>query len=458
LTDEFAEEETQLGSRFILLVLFSLVIILIGLFSSLPVIFVSVPVMLFVGFAILQLKQQKLVNVQFTRTLENLQINEEDACRVRLSVTNTGTSSIALLQVNDMLPDELLGDNTRSRFSVSLKAGESRNLVYEVCGNYYGEYTIGPATLSLQDPAGMAEHTCKLSSKSKLIVFPKTAGKLSGFTIGPQTTRPRPGEIPARRIGAGMDYFTTRQLLPGEPARRINWKASARIPDEDKLLSNEFTSQQVAETLIVLDCQSNIGIKDREKSIVAYSVRATMSIAERLLRDKNRVGLLAIGSTSERVSPAYGRRQYDKIAMTLCRLTPGRLSYFGGVKSNDISYVVRYFYPHVSQIVLISPLMDQENLSIAFDLARNSATFDLMILSPNHLDFPLDRTPRKKLAKSRVGRLALRLAELERKTAISRLESARAIVLDWQVSEPLEQVVAANRFMVARRIAQLANR
>lgn len=450
---EFAEEKTRLSPRFILLILFSLLIILIGLFSSLPVIFVSVPIMLFAGFTVLQLKPQKLSEVKLTRTLENLQINEEDKCRVRLSVMNSG-NDIALLQVEDKLPEELYGDNTRSRFSISLKAGESRNLVYEVRGNYYGEYSIGPATLSSQDSAGMVEYVRRFDSKSRLIVFPKTAGKLSGFTIGPKTTRPRPGEIPSMRIGAGMDYFATRQLLPGEPARRINWRASARVPDEDKLLSNEFTTQQVAETLIILDCQSNLGIKDRENSLVSYSVRATMSVVERLLRDKNRVGLLAIGSASERVSPAYGRRQYDRIAMTLCRLNPGRLSFI----DSNIPYAVRYFYPRVSQVILVSPLMNHENLDIAFDLARSSSTFDLMILSPNHLDFPLDRKSKKRLMKSREGRLALRLANIERKTVISRLESARAIVLDWHVSEPLEQVVVANRFMVARRIAQLANR
>jgi uncharacterized protein (DUF58 family) len=415
------------------------------------VIFLSVPIVLFIGFSILQLRPQKLSDVHITRILENLQINEDDKCRVRLTLTNTG-SEIALLHVDDKLPDELYGGNTRSRFSISLKAGETKNLVYEVCGNYYGEYSIGPTTLSSQDAVGMVENTRKLTSKSTLIVFPKTAGQLSGFMIGPMTTRPRPGEIPARRIGAGMDYFSTRQLLPGEPAKRINWKASARIPDGEKLLSNEFTTQQVAETLIILDCQSDLGMKDRENSLVAFSIRAAMSVAERLLRDKNRVGLLAIGSTSSRVSPGYGRRQYDKIAMTLCGFAPGKSH------SQDVSYTVRYFYPRVSQIVLISPLMDRENLNIASDLARASVTFDLMVLSPNHLDFPLDRAPRKRLAKSLQGRLALRLAEVERKSVISKLESAKAIVLDWRVSEPLEQVVAANRFMVARKIAQLANR
>lgn len=451
---ESAEDETKLSLRFILLVLLSLTIVLIGLFSSDPIIFVSVPIMLFVGFTILQLKSQKLGSVQLTRTLENVQINEDDTSRVRLTVRNAGTNDIALLQVSDELPDDLYGDNTQSKFSISLKAGESRNLVYEVCGNYFGEYQIGPAKLSSQDAMGMVQYVRRLSSKSRLIVYPKTAGKLSGFTIGPKTTRPRPGEIPARRVGSGMDYFSTRQLLPGEPARRINWKASARISDEDKLLSNEFTSQQVAETLILIDCQSDLGVKDRENSLVAYSVRAAMSVAERLLRDKNRVGLLTIDSTSERVVPAYGRRQYDKIAMTLCRLSPGRMPY---IEAN-ISYTIRYFYPHASQIVLISPLMEKENLDVAFDLARSSGAFDLMILSPNHIDFPLDRTPKKKLAKSREGRLAMRLAEVQRRSVISRLESARAIVLDWHVTEPLEQVVAANRFMVSRRIVQLANK
>ena len=442
-------EETRLSQRFILLVLFALAIILVGLFTSQPVIFLSVPIILFIGFSILQLRPQKLSDINVTRILENLQINESDRCRVRLTLTNTG-SDIALLQVEDRLPEELYGDNTRSRFSISLKAGETRNLVYEVCGNYYGEYAIGPATLSSQDAVGMVENVRNLKLKSTLIVFPKTAGKLSGFTIGPMTTRPRPGEIPARRIGAGMDYFSTRQLLPGEPARRINWKASARIPDE--LLTNEFTTQQVAETLIILDCQSDLGVKDRENSLVAHSIRATMSIAERLLRDKNRVGLLAIGSTSSRVSPGYGRRQYDKIAMTLCSFTPGRSL------AQEISNTVKYYYPRVSQVVLISPLMDQENLYTAFDLARASSTFDLMVLSPNHLDFPLDRESRKKLAKSLEGRLALRLADVDRKSVIQKLEGARAIVLDWHVTTPLEQVIAANRLLVARRIAQLASR
>ena len=285
-------------------------LVLVGLFISEPIIFVSVPIMCLIGFLILQRNPSELAKLELTRTLEKVQINEEETCRVRLRVTNISTNDIALLQIKDRIPTELYGDSTRTDFTITLKAGESRSLLYEVRGNYFGEYRMGPITISSQDPAGLVETSARLNLLSSLLVFPNTAGKLSGFTIGPNTTRPRPGEIPARRVGAGMDYFTTRALLPGEHTKRINWKASARMPDEDESLSNEFTTQQVAETLIILDCQRNLGSKERRSSITAYSVRAAMSVAERLLRDKNRVGLLAIGEVSERVAPSYGRRQY----------------------------------------------------------------------------------------------------------------------------------------------------
>ena len=448
------EENVRLNFRLVLLVLFGLAVIVVGLFASKPIILASIPIMLLIGFTLLQLRQPKISQVQVTRTLEKLQINEEDTSRVRLEITNKGTSDFPFLQISDWVPKELRGDDTRSTFSITLRSGETRRLLYEIRGNYFGKYLIGPVALSSQDSAGLVENTSKIDLVSRLIIFPKNAGRLSGFTIGPKTTRPRPGEIPSRRIGSGSDFFRIRELLPGEYSKRINWRASARRIDETSLFVNEYTTNQVAETLIVLDCRSDLLsiIKEKEDTITAFSVRAAMSISERLLRDKNRVGLFALGARSESVAPGYGRRQYDRIALTLSSFNPG-IKFFG----EKVSLWVRQFYPKVSQIVLISPLMSDENLDAAFDLAKSSSGFyDLIIVSPNPLDFPLDKNPKNRLRKTRDGRLAWKLAELERKSVIRQLDGARAIVLDWHVSEPLEQVVSAERQMVAKRIAQLA--
>ena len=339
-----------------------------------------------------------------------------------------------------------------SCFSIRLRAGESRDLYYEVRGNYFGEYQLGLTILSAKDATGLVESAVKLHSDSKLVVFPKTAGKLSSFTIGPRTTRPRPGEIPVRSAGTGSDFFTTRELLPGEQARHINWRATARITEENQFLINEFVAHRVAETLVIVDCRSGFDENKKDSSITTYSIRAAMSVAERLLRDKNRVGLFAIGARTERVVPGYGRRQFDRIALTLCRFAPGNRSYSIG----NISYTVNYFYPRVSQIVLISPLMDDMTLETASELLYNASTYDLMILSPNPLDFPLDGQRVSRLIKSREGKLAWKLAVLERRANLARLEASRAIVLDWHVSEPLEQVIGAHKHIVSRRIAEMA--
>ncbi len=291
LPDNALREESETGfqTRFMLLTLLAFASVLVGLFISQPIIFVSVPIIAFVGFTFLQLKRPDLSKLEVARTLERVQINEGETSRVRLTVKNGSKIDIAFLQIKDELSRELFGSNTRSSFSFSLKAGETRNLLYEVSGTYFGEYTLGPLLLLAQDFAGLVESRERRELVSKMAVFPRTAGKLSEFTIGPRSTRPRPGEILARRIGAGMDYYATRQLLPGESTKRVNWRASARMTDEDKLLSNEFTSEQVAEVLIVLDCRSNIGeMEDRASSITSYSVKATMSIAERLLRVQNK--------------------------------------------------------------------------------------------------------------------------------------------------------------------------
>ncbi|MDG6998611.1 MAG: hypothetical protein JRN15_05800, partial [Nitrososphaerota archaeon] len=208
------DSEVRFETRFMFLILLALVSVLAGIFISEPIIFVSVPIIALIGFTVLQLKRPDLSKVEVTRTLERVQINEGETSRVRLTVKNSGTTDIDFLQISDQLSPELCGSNTRSSFSSSLRSGETKNLLYEVSGTYFGEYKMGPVLLVAEDSAGLMESRARRNLISTIAVFPGTAGKLSGFTIGPRSTRPRPGEILARRIGAGMDYFATRQLLP----------------------------------------------------------------------------------------------------------------------------------------------------------------------------------------------------------------------------------------------------
>jgi uncharacterized protein (DUF58 family) len=176
-----------------------------------------------------------------------------------------------------------------------------------------------------------------------------------------------------------------------------------------------------------------------------YSIRAALSIADRLLRDKNRVGLLAIGSSTATLAPAIGSRQFNRMAVTLAQLETGYLF------SKSIARTLHNLYPRVSQVIFISPLSDDVAFSAAADLARDAA-YSTMIVSPNPRWFAAKDLRRR--LNLRGWTLALRLVELERKSKISQLRAARAVVIDWNVSDPLDKVLDANRQMLVREFAR----
>jgi len=221
-----------------------------------------------------------------------------------------------------------------------------------------------------------------------------------------------------------------------------------------------------ADVLIILDARRDMGgeRKNRKKktkeergsgvggqSLISYSVKASLSIAERMLRDKNRVGLLSVGSISERVSLAYGRRQFNKIILTLARVKPGGTM-------QRLADVVHFYFSGISQVILVSPLMDRVALEAAAELSR-IGTYDLIVVSPDPLRFPTTTNQRRRTTRrrrrGREARIGLSLSLMERRTNIAQIRMAGALVIDWDVSDPLDRVIGLhNRPLAKKRAVQ----
>ncbi|MDA4122508.1 MAG: DUF58 domain-containing protein [Thaumarchaeota archaeon] len=414
----------------------------LGLFVPVPLMFVAIPVVVALGITILRSKDPRS-QVGVTRYIERVRIRERESTRVRLRVTNAGTRDIPLLQVRDQVEAELRGKKTHSGFSVSLKAGATRDLYYEILGNSFGVYSLGPVRLTALDSTGLFEASQELKLFSKVAVFPETSEKLSHFAIRPRRTKPWPGEIAARRTGTGMDYYNIRQLIPGESAKRINWKASARRGlDTDGLMVNEYMAELGAEVLVIVDAGSSLESGSRRDPVLAYSAKAALSIVEKLLHDRNRVGLLTTGENARRVVPGYGRRQFDRIALSLLQLEPGGSDIRWWMERN-----IHLFFPKVSQIIFVSPLADANSIAAASEITRYGR-HSVLIVSPSALDVT---TPLTGELKSREWKVARRIAELSRRAELDRLRRADVTVIDWTTSTSLEEAMEVQRRAQARR-------
>jgi uncharacterized protein (DUF58 family) len=434
----------KVNDRLVLLIPFAIILFVIGLFIRQPLVFFAVPVMSLLGFSLLYLKPPH-TDIEVTRILEKATVAEGEPCRISLRVKNLRSTGIGVLQVRDLIPSHLDQRLTQNGFTFELRGNETRELFYEVRPKTFGRYVLGPVIVSAEDAGGLLESTIVIGSHSALVVTPKSAGRLTRFAIRPRRTRLQPGNIPARRTGSGLDYYNTRQFLAGESPKRINWRATARLTDEQSFMVNDYVAELEADVMIVVDARNANALAAGRDPASTYSIRAALSIADRLLRDKNRAGLLAIGSSTATLAPAIGSRQFNRMAVTLAQLETGYLF------SKSIARTLHNLYPRVSQVIFISPLSDDVAFSAAADLARDAA-YSTMIVSPNPRWFAAKDLRRR--LNLRGWTLALRLVELERKSKISQLRAARAVVIDWNVSDPLDKVLDANRQMLVREFAR----
>lgn len=252
----------------------------------------------------------------------------------------------------------------------------------------------------------------------------------------------------ARRAGAGLDYYSVRRFTAGDPMKHINWRASARHAQaNDELLVNERIAEVGAEVLIIVDGGRTSTAGMTQDAPTVYSVKAAISIAERLLRDRNRVGLLTTGKNARRIPAGYGKRQFDRIAMTLLQVEAGDSDFRWWVECS-----IHMFFPNISQIIFVSPLADEDSISAATELARYGER-DVIVVAPNTIGASEDRRP-----PSRERKIALKLAQMEREVEIARLRSANVLVVDWKTSSSLEEVMHVHERALTKYAAFTARR
>jgi uncharacterized protein (DUF58 family) len=273
----------------------------------------------------------------------------------------------------------------------------------------------------------VAGREIRLEAKGQLFVFPPVT-RLRHVAIRPRRTRVYAGTIPARVGGAGTEFFGVREYHPGDPPRAINWRASAHHADDDQLYSNEFQQERVADVGIILDGRVRTNEFARGHSLFEFSVQAAAALTDALLAQGNRVGLLVYAGFLRWTIPGYGKHQREKILHSLAHAYPGGSDVFANFR-----HLPTRLFPPESQIVLVSPLHEDDLIPL---VQLRALGYQVLIVSPNPVKFEMSYLPR-----SRNAELAGRVIQIERTLLLQNIQRAGIQVLDWDVTEPFDQVV-----------------
>jgi uncharacterized protein (DUF58 family) len=362
--------------------------------------------------------------LEVERTIQGERLVPGAPVQVALRVTNQGRTAAEVF-IQDDLPPRLQVIEGENNLLTSLEPGESAELEYTLQGQR-GVYRLDRVGITVSDHLGIADQNRDTSLPTGLSIVPDTQ-PLRKVAIRPRQTKVYSGIIPANQGGSGVDFFNVRDYTPGDSLRRINWRASAR--QNENFLTNEFQQERIADVGIILDARLANEMVTSQGSLFEHSVTAAAAVAEALLNDGNRVGLLVYGYYLDWTYPGYGKLQRERILQALARAVPGESQAFENLKNLPAN-----IFPSHSQIILISPLLE-DDYSVLLHLRVRG--YQIMVISPDPVAFEAQSLPNDE-----GWQLAARLARIERTLQFNNLRQTGCQIFEWDVSIPFEKAMS----------------
>lgn len=283
------------------------------------------------------------------------------------------------------------------------------DLTAEVTARRWGRHRAGPLRLDLLGAGGLRAATAVVPLSLDLLVLPAPLPVRTASA--PRLLPDRVGEHVTRAAGPGVEPVAVRPFATGDAVRRVNWRVSSRRP---QLHVTVPAAERSVDLVLVVDALSDVGTAP--DTSLDRAVRTASGLAVRWLRDRDRVGLVVLGSTLRWLTPATGRVQQQRVAEQVLRAwaPPGQVP-------PQVDRVPRAALPPGAVVVLVSPLLDDRALDAVAALRERSRRL-LVVDVLAGVEPQVDR-------RDPTGALALRLWRLERAALVHRLRTLGTPVL-----------------------------
>lgn len=256
--------------------------------------------------------------------------------------------------------------------------------------------------------------------------------------LRPLDTQPAAGSNISRARGEGIEFADITEYQPGDPVRRVNWRASGR---RRALMVNRHHPERSSDAVIFVDAYSDFG--NALDSTLGVSVRLAAALAQAHIRRRDRVGVIGWGGVLRWLVPGSGVAQVYRILDMLVD-TQVHVSYAW----RGIAHVPARTLPANAQIVAVSALADERPIEALMNLAARGR--DLAVIEIPPLAFLEPAEPG-------AAAIAGRLYEVRRSLLRGKLWAAGVPLARWtpsaSVAALVEELEAFRRSARIRRPA-----
>ena len=226
-----------------------------------------------------------LSGLECVRRISQNTLRQGDETEVEVTITNRRGWPVPWIYVEDMHPGDFprLGDNMRLAV---LMPGRTLTLRYTLTCPRRGYHRIGPTLLESGDVFGLQRRFVTGMQQEYISVLP-TIAYIDTFNIGAR--RPQgPVRISNRIYEDPTRIAGLREYVPGDPMRRIHWKASARTGE---LYVKQNEPSNVLGATLILDLHDESYAPEKREARMELAITTTASIAYLLQMSGEQVGM-----------------------------------------------------------------------------------------------------------------------------------------------------------------------
>ncbi|MDE2462361.1 MAG: DUF58 domain-containing protein, partial [Alphaproteobacteria bacterium] len=175
-----------------------------------------------------------------------------------------------------------------------------------------GIYPSISLEISSRFPFGVLSRKQTVCMEEAILVFP---------AVEPAAAARRPSSTPGAGMenvhrGAGGDLYSIRPYRDGDPAKHIDWKATAKT---GKIRVREFTSEAADSVAIFLDCRIATPLDNAARNRFECAVRFCASLACETLPNR---ATLQFAGADVRTRAEQGPRAVDAVLAALALIEP----------------------------------------------------------------------------------------------------------------------------------------
>ncbi len=389
--------------------------------------------------------------VRVTRELSTESPLPGDRVDVTLAIENASGGALPDVRVADGVPGDLRVVEGTPDAALALPEGGSATVEYTVVADR-GQFPFDEPSVRVRGASATNARTVDAPADGDGAIDCRVS--VADVPLRRQTTA-HAGTLPTDSGGPGIEFHSTREYQPGDPASRINWRRYAKTGE---LSTVNYRERRAAAVVLAVDARevARATAHSGTPSGASLSAYAAARAVEPLETAGHRVGLAVFGiddpvtggTDPAWVPPGTGDAHHARVATVLDAAVEQRGGEGGG--ESDVESTAASAAPEAAadggksldgedgrierlagrvqpgtQVVVCSPALDDFPVALARRLAADGHR--LTAVSP---DVTATDTP---------GRT---LAAADRALALADLRAAGTRVVDWTPEEPLASAVA----------------